>query len=77
MSSCLSSAKSITWPAASRLPRKPPPISNGKTNLKAVQGLAEIIVAKHRHGPIGTVKLAFSAPLTRFSNLTDKHEAQS
>ncbi|MGA9266996.1 MAG: DnaB-like helicase C-terminal domain-containing protein [Rhodomicrobium sp.] len=42
-----------------------------------MQGLAEIIVAKHRHGPIGTVKLAFSAPLTRFSDLTRNHEAQS
>ena len=57
--------------------RREPPASQASAHLewqddlKAVQGLAEIIVAKHRHGPIGTVKLAFSAPLTRFSNLTD------
>jgi len=63
--------------------RREPPASQASAHLewqdelKAVQGLAEIIVAKHRHGPIGTVKLAFSAPLTRFSNLTGKHEAQS
>jgi replicative DNA helicase len=33
-------------------------------------GIAEIIVAKQRNGPVGTVKLAFLKPLTRFDNLT-------
>ena len=32
-------------------------------------GVAEIIVAKQRNGPVGTVKLAFLKPLTRFDNL--------
>lgn len=34
-----------------------------------VQGRAEIILAKHRHGPTGTVEVQFDAPLTRFANL--------
>jgi replicative DNA helicase len=32
-------------------------------------GVAEIIIAKQRNGPVGTVKLAFLRPLTRFENL--------
>jgi replicative DNA helicase len=32
-------------------------------------GVAEIIIAKQRNGPVGTVKLAFLKPLTRFENL--------
>ncbi len=31
-------------------------------------GLAEIIIAKQRHGPIGTVKLHFEAESTKFDN---------
>jgi replicative DNA helicase len=33
------------------------------------QNIAEIIVAKHRHGPVGTVELAFLKEFTRFFNL--------
>jgi replicative DNA helicase len=32
-------------------------------------GVAEIIIAKQRNGPVGTVKLAFLKPLTKFDNL--------
>ncbi len=32
-------------------------------------GVAEIVVAKQRNGPVGTVKLTFLKPLTRFDNL--------
>jgi replicative DNA helicase len=32
-------------------------------------GVSEIIIAKQRNGPVGTVKLTFLKPLTRFDNL--------
>jgi len=32
-------------------------------------GTAEIIVAKHRNGPTGTLRLAFLPHYTRFANL--------
>ena len=35
------------------------------------QGLAEIIIGKQRNGPIGMVKLAFAASLTKFENHAD------
>jgi replicative DNA helicase len=34
----------------------------------ADKGMAEVIVAKHRSGPIGTKKLVFLGPYTRFDN---------
>jgi len=35
----------------------------------AEKGVAEIIVAKHRNGPTGKVRLAFLEHLTRFAGL--------
>ena len=32
-------------------------------------GVAEIVIGKQRNGPVGTVKLAFMKPLTKFENL--------
>jgi replicative DNA helicase len=32
------------------------------------RGVAEVIVAKHRNGPIGTKRLVFLGPYTRFDN---------
>ena len=37
--------------------------------MDQVKGLAESIIGKQRHGPIGTVKLAFNEDITKFGNL--------
>ena len=38
-------------------------------DLSNCQGLAEVIIGKQRHGPIGTVRLAFDENITKFGNL--------
>ncbi|MBF0419638.1 MAG: replicative DNA helicase, partial [Magnetococcales bacterium] len=38
----------------------------------SLQGVAEVIIAKHRNGPVGSVKLAFINKYTRFDNLEDR-----
>ncbi|SFK12372.1 replicative DNA helicase [Methylocapsa palsarum] len=40
-----------------------------QTDMERVHGRAEVIIGKQRHGPTGTVELAFEAEMTRFSNL--------
>jgi replicative DNA helicase len=37
--------------------------------MEQVHGKAEVIIGKQRHGPIGSVELAFEGKFTRFSNL--------
>ena len=37
--------------------------------MRAAQNTGEVIIGKQRHGPIGTVKLAFDARTTRWSDL--------
>ncbi|HSR70875.1 MAG TPA: replicative DNA helicase [Kiloniellales bacterium] len=39
--------------------------------LAKVRNTAEVIVAKQRHGPIGTVELAFHGEFTQFNDLAD------
>tara|TARA_A100001015_G_scaffold321271_1_gene451137 strand:+ start:562 stop:2055 length:1494 start_codon:yes stop_codon:yes gene_type:complete len=41
-------------------------------NLKKCKNIADIIVAKQRHGPIGSLQLHFNSKHTKFSNLTDE-----
>ncbi|KQQ74186.1 MULTISPECIES: replicative DNA helicase [Rhizobium/Agrobacterium group] len=39
--------------------------------MDKVKGTADVIIAKQRHGPTGTVKLAFQAEFTRFADLAE------
>ncbi len=39
--------------------------------MEACHNVAECIIAKQRHGPIGTVKMTFEGEFTRFSNLAN------
>jgi len=43
-----------------------------QSQMNSVHNLAEVIIAKQRHGPIGTVNLHFEGMLTKFSNFTPK-----
>lgn len=61
------------------LQRKRPPEGTEKYNewlaqMDAVYQQAEVILAKQRHGPIGTVKLYFDGNLTKFGNLAEQQE---
>jgi replicative DNA helicase len=40
------------------------------------QGLAEVILAKHRNGPVGTEKLAFLKRYAKFADLAARHDAK-
>ncbi|EHK56977.1 replicative DNA helicase, partial [Allomesorhizobium alhagi] len=44
-----------------------------ETDMNEVRGKAEVIIAKQRHGPTGTVSLAFTGEFTRFSDLAEEH----
>jgi replicative DNA helicase len=41
--------------------------------MQQVSGKAEVIIGKQRHGPVGTVTLAFEGAYTRFSDLANDH----
>ncbi len=41
------------------------------------KNMAEIIIAKHRNGPVGTIKLGWTPALTRFTNLETRPEYQN
>ena len=38
-------------------------------SMDKLAGLAELIIGKQRHGPVGTVKLHYQNELTKFSSL--------
>ncbi len=41
----------------------------GNSAENVEKGIAEVIISKHRAGPLGTIKLAFSGEFTRFDNM--------
>ncbi len=43
-----------------------------QTEMEQAHGKAEVIIGKQRHGPTGTVPLAFQADITRFGNLAEE-----
>lgn len=43
-------------------------------NKSAVEGKAEVIIAKQRHGPTGVIQLRFYPQITKFDNLEDGPE---
>jgi replicative DNA helicase len=45
-----------------------------QSTMEQVHGKAEVIIGKQRHGPTGTVELAFEAEMTRFSNLAREED---
>ncbi len=71
---------------ASREPKQPVDGDDAKTHelhdkwreeMERVYGLAELIVAKQRHGATGKVRLRFEPRITRFSDLADDSMAGS
>ena len=44
-----------------------------QTELANCRNIAEVIIGKQRHGPIGSVRLQFNAQFTRFSDLVNKN----
>ena len=42
--------------------------------MEQIHGKAELIIGKQRHGPVGTVDLAFDGRFTRFGNLAKSHK---
>ena len=42
--------------------------------MEAVNGKAEIVIGKQRHGPIGSVELSFEGRFTRFGNLVKPYQ---
>jgi replicative DNA helicase len=48
-----------------------PKYEEWKMQFEKVKGTADVIIAKQRHGPTGTVKLAFQSEYTRFTDLAD------
>lgn len=48
-----------------------PEFTSWLTEMESVSGRAEVIIGKQRHGPTGTVNLAFEGEFTRFSDLAE------
>jgi replicative DNA helicase len=45
-----------------------------QAEMEKAHNIAEVIIGKQRHGPVGTVKLHFDGQFTRFSDLANPYE---
>ncbi|MCR8726807.1 replicative DNA helicase [Frigidibacter sp. ROC022] len=45
--------------------------------MERLHGRAEVVIGKQRHGPIGTVELAFEGRFTRFGNLAQGYQSNA
>ena len=62
--------------AISQEPREDDPkYLEWQTELEKAHNKAEVIIAKQRHGPTGTVKLFFEDKFTKFGDLDTVHES--
>jgi replicative DNA helicase len=55
---------------------KGPEYQAWEEKFNRTRGMADVIIAKQRHGPTGTVTLGFQAEFTRFSDLADNSYQQ-
>ncbi len=46
-----------------------------ENRMEDARGLADVIVAKQRHGPIGDIQMVFSGAFTRFGDYDQQHHA--
>ncbi len=51
-----------------------PEFAAWQEKMELIYGIAEVIVAKQRHGPIGNVRLQFYSDQTRFDDLADERK---
>ncbi|PZQ51662.1 MAG: replicative DNA helicase [Rhodovulum sulfidophilum] len=58
-------------------PQNDPKYAEWQTKMSDLHGKAECIIGKQRHGPVGTVRLAFEGAFTRFSNLVKPYQSGS
>jgi replicative DNA helicase len=52
-------------------------LNSWQQRMEAVHNKADLIIAKQRHGPTGTVPLFFEAEFTRFGDLDQTHPTES
>jgi len=50
-------------------------LNKWQQDMERVHNIAELIIAKQRHGPTGMVPLYFEGEFTRFANLDTDHNA--
>jgi replicative DNA helicase len=55
-------------------PQNDPKYAEWQARMGELHGLADVIIGKQRHGPVGTLRLAFEGEFTRFSDLVQPYQ---